>query len=476
MSRPLRIAAIVLAVLALGAVAGVLGVRAWRDHVVVTQDARARAEVAALIEGGDLVGARARLLRPRRTDLPSGAAIPSAAAWERLDLRVALALRDTTRLAQLHLRSPALVAASEEASLLVVRTLIFATDAGARDRSKSLRDHWRARESQRGAWLALDVDGLLKAGDRAGAQALLEATSLPGKEDCARLMRLALLNLGDGAKAVAFLEAAYAADPSNADLRLLRAQVLERAGQNEYAAAEYAAASAAAPRNPVLLGEWSDFLARSRVYADAARVLRDNAAHGAQPEFIQVRRLLYGRTVEAEAPSASEDAHSLAVRLRADGFWPRDQAHFVGAKLDAELREEVWWLLLLESLSERDEAAALDLLRRRPQGGARFNPELADALRIVVRWRASGRPPVSGEFRERPGFDPAKAPLLAAVRAWSQAGAAQPADVKLVEALQRDSLWSELAAEAGWPEASRRLLVPAAATTPAATVASSSDR
>jgi tetratricopeptide (TPR) repeat protein len=177
-------------------------------------------------------------------------------------------------------RFPDQVVQDEEASLMVARGLLA---SGRTQEAAKLRDSWNGREKQEENWLCYDADEALRRDKVEEAIQILKSKSFSGTVDIGRLLRLAMLNARNPPEAIANLQAAYAADPKNLDVRSFRGQILER-GARGLARVEYEAAVLAAQENPLMRDQLAEFYLRQQNYADAVQTME---------EALQTRARLY---------------------------------------------------------------------------------------------------------------------------------------------------------------------------------------
>jgi Flp pilus assembly protein TadD len=378
-------------------------------------------------------------------------------------VRVSVQLRDLPRLLALWEREPSLLAAHEDAALLVLRVLGALRDA---DGALALREKWRGRETQTHLWQAFDADQLMLARRAAEAVALLQGQSFAGAADCGRLLRLSLLQAGNAAKAWEFLERAYAADPKNPDVRSFRGQVLENAGQRELARIEYVAALVGDPRDAIRREQLISFYVRAGNFAQALQTCADGlGADG--PDFLwlqwQFWRRMIGPDAERKTATPPGRLRPLVDQLRAQPagvFWDwraseglRDLPRYTSQ------RQEVFWLQVWQFLREGKEAEAADLLTASRFRSTSYHRELECALRIVLRWRASDRAPVVGDFSRNPAVA-VRHVLLEEIESWGRGtlGSERVLSAETRAFLRGPQAFAGLALAAGWTEAALQLV------------------
>lgn len=450
----------VLVIILVVAVVGV-GADAWRRHVIAVQREKVRGDVEQLLARGQLREARAGVQLFLRQN-PRGLSAAEQAAWTQLDVRVSEALRDVARLIWLFDRQPRCLDGHEEAALTVLRAL---GTAGANPAAERLRAQWHGREQRPALWLAYDADRLAAAGRRDEAIALLEGRTFAGAEDCARLMRLALLRRDDPAQAAALLQRAFAADPRNPDLRTFRGQVLEAAGQAGLARVEYVAALVAKPGDPLLRDQLAEFYLRTARIAEAVQTWRDGLGPE-MPDFLWFKCLFWERvalprpgSAPACPPGPLEPAVNFLRQLPPSRFFDATAFASVrdGARLAAS-RQELFWLQLLQDLADGREAAALERLETRGYRGSAWDPELESVLRIVLKFRLQQRTPAPGDFAVQPRAD-SRHFLFDQVERWARSAVEDVATLppETREFLSGPRAFAGILLAAGWIEAGLRL-------------------
>jgi len=425
------------------------GFTTWREVVVERQRDRALTGVQQLIAEARWSEARGAV-RAFWRDYGNQLSENEKLTWRELDIESSEQSRDLTRLVWLESRYPDLVHGRETASLLITRT--FAA-AGQFEESDRLREAWRGREENPELWLALDVDRLLAASKPDEARLLLESMKFAGEADLGRQLRLALL-APTPLEAWAALNEAVRIDPTNADARSFRAQILERAGATEAARVEYVAALVANPEDPVRRDQLAQFYRRHGGTAQALQTWRDGLTPTA-PDFFWLRTLLWERLFgagERAVPEASAGVWSSLIEalteLPPDRFWSEAAiADPAQARLAAE-RPEVELLSLLENLREgREGAAATDAAALSPSTHV-LAPAGIAVVQAVLRWRATALVPAWGDLPAKlPGLE--EHVLIDQLREWP--GEALPPETATL--LSGPHAWTALMLGSGWPQA-----------------------
>lgn len=354
----------------------------WRRYVIASQDASQLASARQALQAGNPQSALEIVARRRHL------LAASAEEWMGLELDACVRTRNLPRLAAIYLEDPATVSRHELASLLLVR---FLYGLRRESQAEALRKDWLGRESSKGAWLAVDVDRLLLDGKREQAMQLLRGVAFNNRDDCARLLRLALLTVSTPKESLAYLDAACRADPENPDARLFRAEVFEALGRMPQARIDYLAACNWQPNNPLLFHRLAEFYCRSGnplLAADAWRL-----ALKVEPlEAIWLRAWFWSRiaggidtTEWSQLPLPKGRARpffEFLAGMPADKLW--DEEGFRRLVLPAawsENRQELFWCRLLQALHDNHLDQAASLLDQHDPAAS-----LAPGLEKTLRW------------------------------------------------------------------------------------------
>jgi hypothetical protein len=394
MKRTLRIVGGVILVLALA----LAGVWWWRESAERAALERTFTATERAVGGARWSEARAILEdQSRRRGRPVEAA--ASRRWTELEYRVASGLRDFASLEALVAREPALAGLDEEAALWLWR---LRRAAGEEAAAEAVRALWRGREKMPVAWTCAEVDALWATGRRDAARELLlqVKSGATGAGGVPIWLREAMLGADPAARFEA-IATAYRLDPANADLRGLRAVLLERAGQPAYARVDYVAALVADPANPLRRDDLASYYLRQGDLGTAVLTWREGLGEKS-PDFMWVRSAFWGRVAGLPpAPALVQNAQSRKARyagwlalLPADRMW--DEAGYAALHLPAEHAQRepsVFWLRLLERLAAGDWVAAGEAMRAAPTAAAAADPLFLASLRATAAVRL-GKPPV----------------------------------------------------------------------------------
>lgn len=367
----------------------VLGLRAWREWVLVRQSERAFVRAGELVANGRPADALALAAthRPRAKDLD----------WNALEISAQAAQRNLPALLRTFDQQPMRILADEAACLAVGHALM----QGRRSEGwETVRAAWRGRETRPEAWRLLEADQLVRAGDPTGAARLLQAPAAAGPEESMRLVRLALLEASrDLSKSWRLLDEACAADPRNPEVRSFRGQLLETTGRIAAARVEYVAAVVAAPGNPLLRDQLAEFY-RRQGNLELALATWKEATQAGTLDFVWLKALVWSRLIDPALGPAAPPAglggrlapfvHWLAA-LPSGRFWDESaQAREANLVLAARGRDDVELLRTVDALLRGDEAAVLEALPARLQRGRSAAPQFERALARILNYRAHG--------------------------------------------------------------------------------------
>lgn len=451
-------AAVILFVLAL---AGAVG---WRQHALRKSEERQFVAAGQAVAAGRGLDALAIV----RSRIVSSKPVPAREReWHAIEVDALAQLREVPRLLHWFDREPSLILEDEAASLLVARGALA---AGNRPAFDQVRNSWRGREKQDWLWFALDADTLLAAGKRSAALALLQSRTFPKERDCARLLRLALLNAAQPTRAAEYLDQAFRADPRNPDARSFRAQVMEASGRLAEARVEYVAALVTTPTNPLLRDQLAEFYRRNGNLDLALRTWAEGLAPGT-PDFLWTKFHFWSRVFRPvngpiRAETAAGSLSSFVVYLGGlppGRFW--DDALF-DAKVESRQairdREEAYWLRLLQMIRDGKEKEALECMKLRHSRGRSWNPDLERALYQVLCFRRKPAPSLAGEG-ELATVPPARGRhtfFEQLDKAWNSAHEARVAPLlspELRGAVSGTTVFSAACMAGGWIEAALAL-------------------
>lgn len=361
-----------------------LGLRFWRASVVERQEQRAYARAKELVTAGRCADGLAVLRAQARPD--------SKLPWPELEVAALVGVYDLPRLTMFYEQTPGRILSNEVASVLVSRAFVHTRRAAE---MAPLRAAWNGREQHPELWLILDADALTIAGKPREAEKLLRSRTLPGKDDAARLARLAILVAPrDLNEAWRLLDQASALDPRSADLRSFRGQMLETVGRYGEARVEYVAALVADPQNTMLRDQLAEFYQRRGLFDLALQTWEEGLANSSF-DFPWVKVAFWSRVIQPLPLDAEKvppgDLQPLArwlIALPAGVFWNSNTFNELPqANRYAKDRQELFWLHLLGALQTHQEAAATELLDYDRFRLRSWDPDLVLALRRILHYR-----------------------------------------------------------------------------------------
>jgi tetratricopeptide (TPR) repeat protein len=317
--------------------------------------------------------------------------------WLEIDLQVRAELGDLERLREIYYESPQAFADREDSALLVARALINSDDFSS---FETVHESWQDRTNRKAEWLILNVDSYLKRGMRDKAIHLLNSSKIDGKDDCMRLIRLAILSGDHPQVAWEFLNEAFDIDPRNAIVRSYRGQLREATADYARARIEYVAAFVAEPSNPLMCDQLAEFYRRRGDYHQMLATWREFTTEHAT-DFIQLKFAFWSRVtlpmdgepVMMAMPSggALESLVSLIQETETDRFWPTDSFERQSElpKAISARRQEVFWLKVLQAIKDDNSGDAMKFLAEMSPDKQSWNPRLERAIRQILYFRTS---------------------------------------------------------------------------------------
>lgn len=315
-------------------------------------------------------------------------------AWLEALLKGSEALPDPNQLKELFYYDPELFIGRENASLILAEKLIADGDS---EGYTTLRRFFKNQETEPAQWMILNADNLLLQGDGNGAVATLKSRYFEGTEDTPRLLRLALLYMNHHPRvAWDYLEQAKKKDPSNLDISLFRARLLESSGKKDLAEIEWDnALKKGLVQDVALKDELVDFYLRNQSYDKALNLLDSNLAYAAKDPLL-LKALFVSKTIEPLPFSfTTKDAglKSYLSSLPEGKFW--DEAHAPDILKAGEALGQApssLWLRMLENLRTKRESDALTLLNN-DMREISYDPALKDAMADLLEVRINDKAP-----------------------------------------------------------------------------------
>lgn len=446
MNKKQRIVLVAATVLLL-AVAAAFALPRWREHVreSVAQRQLQEAQTALAEKHYACAMQLAQPYLERREDAQHS-------TWLAIEIEALAGLRRVPQLMKRYETDGWRVAEHPQAGLLVARGFLA---MGRQDAFKQLLEAGERDMPDAAEWKLLKADAFMTAQQWNEARQWLEALQFKGSNEAARLCRLAMIKAheGDLAGSWALLSSANAAAPEDADVHSFRAQMLEAAGRQKDALAEYAAAIEAQPFNPLLQDQLADYHLRYGRHDAALNVLRTAAAMP-HPDYMRLKTLFWGRVIDGQ--KISTENHAIRSQLS-----PVIELIEAKPELDAtdvftlpqpvRDRPEVFWLTLLQMLRQHREQDALDALRVCPAQTRMLDPDLHEALTMACEWRLARRLP--GEFSQRVRLNRPRHQFLDQLHA-----ALGKPDAESTAVFEGPYVWSACFMACGWREAALQML------------------
>lgn len=435
------------------------------SHLAQLEEEEYLSEVENLLAEGNAEEALS-MIKELKEEIEEGSFTSSK--WSDLLITACMDLRDIPQLIALFDFTPELLLEHEEAALMIAEHYL---ETGQLQKYQVLRGYWRGYEHADEAWLSFDVDKLLAEERRSEAIALLNSRTFSGESDVPRLLRLTTLTMHEEPKeAWNYLTKAAKKDPSNAEVRFLRGQLLEQLGDEEAALNEYLGALDLSPQNPSLKNFIGDLFIRKKAYGDAIRFwgrnLDDNCADEAWIKFLFWKQVVGPALVQIQPPQGSrilqQYAHYLSG-LKPGEFWKNDSFQQILYSRDLQKTEQsTFWLKLIQSLKQNKLREAWQLLHNNAFYVASWNKDLEDALKHLLIYRGLGAEEVIPETLSFQMLNIEHSddffPLLATLAKHAQPGnPAMETKEELDEFLQSKDAIAAIFLKSGWVEAARHL-------------------
>ncbi|MFA6916027.1 MAG: hypothetical protein WC222_06500 [Parachlamydiales bacterium] len=349
------------------------------------------AKAQALIQEGNPKGAM-RIIRKYKRLMEGHTA--EGDEWLALFIEASEVIPDSTQLAIIYEHSPHLFDNREKSSLYVGD---FFIQSGQRDKYSQLRAKWKGHETQPEMWFVLDSDKMLLDGDRLEAIEFLKSKSFEGKADAGRLVRLGLLNLvAEPQTAWKYFTEAIVKDPTNADLYVYRAKLLEAANKPAMALQEYGAALKMDPKSLYLRDQASEFFLRNRQYSQALELWADSLA-APSSDVIWFKALFWNKVLipinfdwsKHVPPEGSLlPLVNYMLGLNKGQFWDDSSFEKVpDGQRYLRTQPATFWLRLLSALKKSKENEAIQLIEYDPFQKESLYPELELQIARVIMYR-----------------------------------------------------------------------------------------
>ena len=314
--------------------------------------------------------------------------------WLLLLIKTSEQKKDTQRLLALYQQYPQVFQNREEASLNAANGMLATRQL---TEYEALRTRWKNREKRKDVWLLLDADNLSLQGKDREAIKLLTSTTLEGKKDIGRLLRLgALYGKQQPNRAWETFEKAYTLNPQNPYVRSYRAKLLEKTGNINVAHGEYLAAQQTEPQNPYLKDQLAEFYLRNKQYSRALNVLSQSLTPPSL-DILWLKGLFWGAmiapvTFDWHAGSPPE-GHlkpliEYLITLKPDVFWNEQSfAKISNGTTFIETQQTTYWLRFLSALQKGNKQQASDLLQYNSFSKTSWDSELENIFKKIFTYR-----------------------------------------------------------------------------------------
>ena len=354
---------------------------------------RARREAKAALESGDSARAAEIVREVRQRESNARGLRPLVS----IEVQARQRLRDTTGLLNLFDKFPEAFDRHEKASLAVGRQQI---GLGNPEGFSALRDRWRQREKDRGAWLGLDIDALLLQGNEAAARELIGSAPEELTNTGPLLARQgAILVREDPAKAQSLFRSAHRISPDDPEVWRLHGEACDRTGGLDEALNAYQHALAMVPGDPMTRDLFANAYRKTGELDKAMAVWAAGLKPPSTP-IMWLRFLFWQRVLQphnedlSKYPEPEGALMPLVNYLRnlPDGaFWDQSAFERMARRHPGVAeRQEVFWLKLCNALRKQREDAAFSLLNLSSYGETSWAPDLEAALLRILTWRRTG--------------------------------------------------------------------------------------
>lgn len=300
------------------------------------------------------------------------------------------------------LKEPALTNPLYDNENTALATAAFFLDNNNLGGYTNLRQQWKGRENEISSWLFMDAAERILAGQRQAAIDILTSQPLTGRDETERLIRLAALNVVEAPeRSWGYLVEAAAKDPSNPDLRIFKASLLEAADKKDMALKEYVSAIQKDPADPYLKEQLADFYLRIGQYPYAMEVLQD-ALKEPSLDSIWLKATLWSLLISPfdisennrDIPEGELKPLVAYILSLPPGIYWNEEAflRLPEAENYLKTRQETFWLRVLSALKKGNESEALHLLNNHPFQDSLWAPQLSKSLITILSYRLAPKP------------------------------------------------------------------------------------
>ncbi len=325
--------------------------------------------------------------------------------WLKLFVAASTDLNNTHQLTLIYQFRPDILKENEKGALTLADLFL---KAGNLTEYNNLRNLWTGREEHAAAWILLDAGELLQKGQMQQAYELLKDKKWNGKNEEERLMRIAIIKLQHNPQeALDILNAEFAKNPKNADLRLFRGKIYESQDKIPLAEQDFQAAANLEPHNFYLQDQLAEFYRRQKNYSKALTVWQKILAQSGNDQ-IWIKALFWNRVAEPinyvwkHSPIQNEKHKpfmNYLLSLKAGEYWNQDAFESTPENLDALSEyQTTYWLRLLQALKNHDEQEAMALLENNPFEANSWAPLMEITLHRILNYRKNSTLRIEGEI------------------------------------------------------------------------------
>lgn len=302
--------------------------------------------------------------------------------WAYVHARALFKSERIPELAEVYRRNPALIQKQEDLS---IRVYEYLSTTGRYAAAGVLRDHWREQETDQLGWLTATITGYVYTDELASARGIALTAELREEDEVHRQLLLTQLSNQQSTR-IEHLDAALLLDPSTPDVREARALQLESENATRYALYEYKQALQLDPQNPERAHALAEFLVRNRQSRAAINIWE---AWADTDQQAYIRTTLWGRlirpTTSLKTPRVFEPDLELIVETLAGNTEPFFNSSLLDSQLDLE---EVFWITLLQKISNAQYEDALAQMNEVPIDSASLNPIIFTGFHQALNHRA----------------------------------------------------------------------------------------
>ncbi len=381
--------------IALGLITLLVGsIYQWRGYVIHKQEERKYRSAVSLFK--DQKASKALKIIDQVKDRNGHDRINHQ--WLDLELQCHLSLRNIAGLIHFYKTQTEILLNNEAASIQVARALIHKREWID---FANIIEKWEDRKKRQETWFFLNIDALVFQGHKDKAIEQLKSQKMEGKLEISRLIRLALFHdVTEFEKAWSYLDQAIAIEPHNAEVRTIRATLLERLGKYDVAQVEYGAAVLDGGDNPAYFDNLATFY-QKRGNTELALKTWSDCIQKCPTDYVVLKTFFWSRVFQPvnldwnsiTIPSGPySQIATMLMELPKGTFWFANNNNdlAMGSKRNSN-RQELFWLRVLNALQLGQESKALHLLKFASNSGNSYNVDLGINLKRILNFRQNGK-------------------------------------------------------------------------------------